>query len=91
MMAQLLLAPSNREAPTGHLGAAAPILEPASLLVPVRFAFDNDQLAVDFLGHPLRVISDIGLRQDWAQLAEKLFTLEKWLPRECGSGFSICY
>ncbi|KAK9222803.1 hypothetical protein WN944_011242 [Citrus x changshan-huyou] len=78
MMARFLFSPSNSEAPTGPHGAAAPILKPVSPLVPVHFAFDNDQMAVHVLGaaaaegHLLRVISEIGLRQDWAQVAEKL-------------------
>ena len=50
MMARFLFSPSNSEAPTGPHGAAAPILKPVSLLVPVHFAFDNDQMAVHFLG-----------------------------------------
>ncbi|KAK9226340.1 hypothetical protein WN943_011387 [Citrus x changshan-huyou] len=78
MMAQFLCSPSNSEAPTGNHGAAAQILVPVFLLVPVHFAFDNDQMAVHFLGAAAaegifsEVISEIGLRQDWAQLAEKL-------------------
>lgn len=50
MMAQFLFSPSNSDAPTGHHGAAAQILKLVSLLVPVHFAFDNDQMALDFLG-----------------------------------------